>query len=262
MASAPAGHADAPQAHAYWSYEDDTGPLHWATLSAEYAGCAIGTEQSPIDLSDARVSTLPEIVRSYSAASVRIVHHEHIVDVIDNGHTIQINYDEGSVLDVGGEQFELVQYHFHAPSEHTVDGRHYPMEMHLVHRSETGHLAVIGVLIAEGAHNTAFDPVWANLPSFPGAQVHLEHLQVDIDDLLPATHRTWRYRGSLTTPPCSEGVEWIVMHDPVTLSSAQIAAFTAIFDGNNRPVQAVGSRSIVLDQVPEEVAEAGPQSAL
>ena len=235
----------------HWGYGEDDGPMHWAALSPDYATCASGREQSPIDLVAATTGEQAGMSRYYKAASLRIIRHEHIVDVIDNGHTIQINYDEGSTLQLGEASYELKQYHFHSPSEHTIEGQHLPMEMHLVHQSTEGELAVLGVLIEEGDHNPAFEPVWANLPDEVGETVHHEHVTVNVDDLLPADHETYRYRGSLTTPPCSEGVSWFVAAEPIALSADQIAAFTSIFQGNNRPVQPLNDRRIFVDRVTE-----------
>ncbi len=235
----------------HWSYGEDDGPMHWAALSPDYATCASGREQSPIDLVAATTGEQAGMSRNYKAASLRIIRHEHIVDVIDNGHTIQVNYDEGSTLQIGQASYELKQYHFHSPSEHTIEGQHLPMEMHLVHQSTEGELAVLGVLIEEGDHNPAFEPVWANLPDEVGEEVHHQHVAVNVDDLLPADHKTYRYRGSLTTPPCSEGVSWFVAAEPIALSADQIAAFTSIFQGNNRPVQPLNDRTVFVDRVAE-----------
>ena len=152
-------------------------------------------------------------------------------------------------MTVGATAYQLAQYHFHAPSEHTVNGTHSPMEMHFVHTTADGQLAVIGVLIVEGAHNAAFDPIWANLPTQKGMENHLTHVKVDVDALLPTARTTYRYDGSLTTPPCSEGVKWFVMTTPIALSPAQIHAFTSLIHGNNRPVQPLNGRSVFTDAV-------------
>jgi len=237
---------------AHWGYGEHDGPAVWAELSPDYGLCAEGREQSPIDLRNAQPREHPPVALAYQPQSLRMIRHEHVVDVIDNGHTIQVSYDEGSVLTIGEKQYELAQYHFHAPSEHTVAGKHSPMEMHLVHKSTSGELAVLGVLIAEGAHNTAFDPVWSHLPRSPGEKVHLEHVKVQIDALLPTGLRHYRYRGSLTTPPCTEGVSWLVAESPVELSGEQIAAFTAIIRANNRPVQELGERTVGIDPPTDE----------
>ncbi len=235
----------------HWGYGEDDGPSSWAALSSDYVACASGREQSPIDIAAFTAGDLMRLGKNYQAATLKIIRQEHVTDVIDNGHTIQINYDEGSNLQLGEVSYELKQYHFHAPSEHTIKGRHFPMEMHLVHQSGAGDLAVLGVLIDQGNHNPAFEPVWANLPDEAGEEVHLQHLVVNVDDLLPADHNTYRYRGSLTTPPCSEGVSWLLAVEPIELSADQIAAFTAIFQGNNRPVQSLNDRTVFVDRVVE-----------
>ncbi len=247
----PAQQVAASHEGPHWSYEGDTGPASWGTLSADWSPCGGGKSQSPIDIDQTVRADLPAMSGEFKPASLKIVHHAHVADGINNGHTIQINYTEADMLAIGDQQFQLVQYHFHSPSEHTVRGQHYPMEMHLVHKSADGKLAVIGVFIEEGLHNAAFDPIWANLPTTKGAENHFENVMVDVDDLLPATTTSYRYDGSLTTPPCSEGVKWIVMATPIQLSVGQIGAFRAIVDGNNRPTQPLNGRSVVTDHVAE-----------
>jgi carbonic anhydrase len=243
--------AAAPAEGPHWSYEGATAPATWGTLSADWSPCGDGKSQSPIDIDQTVRSDVPALGADFKPASLKIVHHAHIADGINNGHTIQINYPEGDMLTIGDEQFQLVQYHFHGPSEHTVRGQHYPMEMHLVHKSAEGKLAVVGVFIEEGAHNAAFDPIWSNLPSTKGSENHYENVMVDVDALLPAVKTSYRYDGSLTTPPCSEGVKWIVMTTPIQLSADQIGVFRAIVNGNNRPTQPLNGRSVVTDHVAE-----------
>jgi carbonic anhydrase len=233
----------------HWGYGAEHGPAEWGELCPEFSACRGGRSQSPIDISAATSAALPALATAYAPAQLSIVHHEHHADVVNNGHTVQVNYPEGSTLSVGGETYDLLQYHFHSPSEHTLEGRHFAMEMHLVHKSADGKLAVIGAFIEEGPANAAFEPVWANLPREKGVEVHLEHVQVDVDELLPNDRTSYRYDGSLTTPPCSEGVKWFVLANPVALSSAQIAAFRAIVHDNNRPTQPLNDRKIVSDEV-------------
>ena len=233
----------------HWAYGAEHGPEEWGSLCPEFSTCGTGRSQSPIDISGAAKAALPALATAYLPAELRIVHHEHQADVVNNGHTVQVNYPGGSTLSVDGQTFSLLQYHFHSPSEHTLDGKHFPMEMHLVHKSADGKLAVIGAFVAEGAANAAFEPVWANLPKEKGVEVHLEHVEVDVDALLPEDRTTFRYDGSLTTPPCSEGVKWFVLANPVALSSKQIAAFRAVVQDNNRPTQPLNGRKIVTDQV-------------
>ncbi len=240
-----APHAEAP----HWGYEGETGPDKWGTLSTEWAPCGSGQSQSPIDIHETAKSDLPALRAAFKPAQLRIIHHAHMADAVNNGHTIQVNYTEGDVLSVGEEQFQLLQYHFHSPSEHTVEGKHYPMEMHLVHKSADGKLAVVGVFIEEGGHNAAFDPIWASLPGTKGTEYHFENVMVDVNAMLPTTLTSYRYEGSLTTPPCSEGVKWIIMTNPIQLSGQQIGQFQAIIKGNNRPVQPLNGRSVASDLV-------------
>jgi carbonic anhydrase len=240
-----------PQADPTWGYEEAEGPAKWGTLSPKWAVCGDGKNQSPIEIEKTAKANLPELRAKFRPANLRIIHHEHMADVINTGHSIQVNYTEGDTLSIGDEQFQLLQYHFHSPSEHTVGGKHYPMEMHMVHRSTDGELAVVGVFIEEGAHNAAFEPIWSNLPKSKSLEHHLENVKVDLDSLLPSKTTTYRYDGSLTTPPCSEGVNWIIMTTPIQLSAQQIGAFKGILKGNNRPVQPLYARSVVTDYVAE-----------
>jgi carbonic anhydrase len=246
----------APAESPHWGYEGAEGPDQWGTLSPAWAVCGEGTRQSPIDIDvDKTVrANLPSLAASFRPAALRIIHQEHTADVVNTGHSIQVNYTEGDELTVGNERFELLQYHFHAPSEHTIGGKPYPMEMHMVHKSGDGKLAVVGVLIEEGPHNAAFEPVWANLPKARGVTSHLEHVPVDVNTLLPSRKTTYRYDGSLTTPPCTEGVTWIVMTTPIQLSATQLGRFRAVLSGNNRPVQPLNGRVIGTDHLPETVA--------
>ena len=152
-----------------------------------------------------------------------------------------MNPDPGSGIVLDGVRFELQQFHFHHGSEHTVDGVRLPLEMHLVHGTQRGSLAVVGVLFAEGAANAALAAVWANLRPEPAGPAAVPG-RLDLPSLLPAGRTTWRYRGSLTTPPCTEGVAWVILTEPLTVSVAQIDAFAAICPDNRRPVQPLGER--------------------
>ncbi len=248
--SQPATRAVAPApADPHWTYEGDAGPAAWGGLSPKFSACAEGKSQSPIDITGASPETLSELKANFRPAALRIAHTEHLADAINNGHTIQVNYTEGDTLTVGEASYELAQYHFHSPSEHTVAGKHFPMEMHLVHKSKEGALAVVAAFIEQGAHNAAFDPVWANLPKQKGVETHFQNVMVNVDDLLPESRTTYRYDGSLTTPPCSEGVKWLLMTTPIQLSTEQIGAFTALIEGNNRPVQPLNNRPVITDRV-------------
>lgn len=239
-----AGEADtgeeAAQGHGeeQWGYGSGNGPEVWGELSPEFALCSEGTRQSPIDIVDPVSRDLPGIVFDYRPTELHVV---------NNGHTIQVDYDEGSSIEVGGDRYGLVQFHFHAPSEHTVDGQRFAMEMHLVHRDDTGELAVVGVLIRGGDAHEAFAAIQEHMPTEPDGSQHADGVTVDASHLLPADRLSYRYDGSLTTPPCSEGVRWLLLTDPIALSEAQIAAFERVFEGNNRPVQPLHDRQLAVD---------------
>ncbi len=242
--------ADAEHEEAvHWGYEGAEGPEHWADLSAEWSVCRDGTSQSPVELGGA-VPTPPGtgvgLSRNYGTGTLSIARTSHAVDFLDNGHTIQVTYDEGSTLTVGQIQYHLRQFHFHAPSEHTIGGRHSPMELHLVHESDAGELAVLGVFIVEGERNAAFEALIDGLPAAPGEERHFEDVEIDVDAFMPPDDLFYRYEGSLTTPPCSEGVQWAVFAEPLQASAEQIAALDAAMPENNRPTQPLGSRQVAL----------------
>jgi carbonic anhydrase len=243
-----------------WGYEAPEGPSDWGKLSPKWAACAAGKNQSPVDIDKTTVSDLAPIRSKFRPIELKIIHHEHTADIVNTGHSIQVNYGEGDTLTVGDKQFELLQFHFHSPSEHTVAGKHYPMEMHMVHRSADGKLAVVGVFIAEGAANPIFEPALANLPQVRGVEHHYEHAKVDVNQLLPSNTASYRYSGSLTTPPCSEDVQWIVMKTPIELSGTQLDAFRNVIKGNNRPPQPLNGRRVATDRMAERAASQWPNS--
>lgn len=226
-----------PCAAGHWSYDGDTGPSHWGTLDPAYAACIEGSAQSPIDLADAERRQLARIDIAYAQCPVSLV---------NNGHTVQALVVPGAGIALAGKVYELKQFHFHHGSEHTVAGRRLPMEMHLVHEAEGGALAVIGVFLAEGEPNPALAALWRHLPTTSGPPTVVPGT-VDLAALLPRRRTTWRYTGSLTTPPCTEGVEWLVMTEPVAVSAAHIAAFAALFPNSYRPVQPLGDRVLAWD---------------
>jgi carbonic anhydrase len=221
----------------HWSYEGESGPEHWGDLSPDFAACAKGVEQSPVDIPAGAPVNPADIAFNYQPSAINI---------FNNGHTIQVNYDQGSAITLDGMTYNLVQFHFHAASEHAVAGAHEPMEIHFVHRNAQGGLAVVGVLLKAGAENAAYAPVLQNLPAQTSQPAPVAGTTVDAAKLLPAQRDYWRYNGSLTTPPCSEGVKWLVMNTPVELSDAQIAAFTTIFKNDERPVQPFNSRAFLV----------------
>ena len=242
-AQAPAAqHASVRPVH--WGYAGSSGPAAWATLCEDYAQCGAGLHQSPINISSNDVDAVRLWEVEYQPTSLNVAHHQHVAQLTDNGHTIQATCDPGSWLIAGGERFELKQFHFHTPSEHSIDDEHFPMEMHFVHQSETGHLMVLGVLVSAGEHNPAFDPLIALLPGAPGESTVDAAYEIDIAALLPASRDSFEYQGSLTTPPCSEGVKWLISVEHIELSTGQLLEFARRLGTNNRPVQGLNGRHV------------------
>jgi carbonic anhydrase len=245
--------------HPHFGYAGEAAPAHWGTLSPDWHTCAEGKNQSPIDLADVVEAQLPPLRIHYTTLGVTIVNNGHAVQVnYAKGSQVQadshahapyvgmIQYAPGSVLHHDGMTFELKQFHFHSPSEHTLNGKPFPMELHLVHGDQAGNLAVVSVLMAEGAtDNPVIAKLWAQMPAKVGEKNTLE-AEINAVDLLPVSKAYFRYGGSLTTPPCSEGVRWYVMQEAVTVSKAQIDAFRqAVGYPNNRPVQPVNARVVL-----------------
>jgi carbonic anhydrase len=224
--------ADAP----HWDYKGHAGPAHWSTLDAGFKECGVGHVQSPIDIRNASPDkAAPDLQFGYSAQPLRI---------LNNGHTIQVNETAGT-LNVGEHRYQLVQFHFHSPSEERINGRSYDMVAHLVHKDDTGKLAVVAVLFKLGHENAALKPVLNNLPIAAGPEHVIDSIKLNVADLLPAQHGYYHFMGSLTTPPCSENVSWYVLKQAVELSAAQLKTFHRLYNHNNRPIQPRGGRSIV-----------------
>ncbi|MCI0587506.1 MAG: carbonic anhydrase family protein [Planctomycetes bacterium] len=233
--------ASATVAKAEWSYGGETGPEHWGDLSPSYVLAKTGRQQSPVDIVASRAirKDLAALNARYDATSL---------EILNNGHTVEVDYHGRGVIAVDGREYELAQFHFHSPSEHTIDGEHAPMELHLVHTDAGGHLAVIGVLIREGRPHPELALLWRHLPAAPFRKEAVEGVQVDASNLLPGSLASYRYSGSLTTPPCSEGVSWFVLQAPIEASAGQIAAFREVIHGNNRPIQPLNGRTITASR--------------
>jgi carbonic anhydrase len=219
-----------------WSYAGAGGPEHWAKLKPEYAACAEGRRQSPIDIKEGARLELEPVRFDYRAAPLRIV---------DNGHTVQVNYAEGSSMVVAGERYELKQFHFHKPAEERIGGRRFDMVAHLVHQSLEGRLAVLAVLFeARQQPNPFLRALWPHLPLEQGREIAPSEATVDLNALLPESRTYFTYMGSLTTPPCTEGVLWVVLKTPVEMSPGQVAVFGNLHAMNARPVQPAHGRLI------------------
>lgn len=219
-----------------WGYVGEGSPEQWGELSSAYAACRTGSQQSPVDLQGAIGADLGTVEISYQPIPLSI---------LNTGRTIQVNAPAGNRINLDGENFDLLQFHFHDPSEHTVEGRSYPMELHFVHANAKGELAVLGVFLEEGEENISLDPVWKAMPIQKTEAQTISGSHVDIAKLLPNDRSVFRYFGSLTTPPCSEIVKWVVFQEPIQISAAQVAKFKEIFPFNARPVQPLERRFIL-----------------
>ncbi|RLJ39232.1 carbonic anhydrase [Acidovorax sp. 106] len=226
--------AFASNQHAHWAYQGHGGPKHWGELESSFEACARGSAQSPVDIRNPVKADLPALDFQYAAAAPTLV---------NNGHTVQVNLPAGNNLVVDGKKLELLQFHFHTPSEEAVAGKHAAMVAHFVHKDEDGKLGVVAVLIQPGKTNPAWAPIFAHLPRV-GEQVTVDGLSLDLPALLPAKKGYYSFEGSLTTPPCSEGVKWMVLKEPVKLSPQQIKAFRQIYNANARPLQPLNGRVV------------------
>jgi carbonic anhydrase len=224
---------------AHWEYEGAHGPGHWGALDRSYEKCSAGKQQSPIDIRDAKSADLPAITFSYRPTPLKL---------IDNGHTVQVTYAPGSFITVGNQRYELQQFHFHHPSEERVSGKSYPMVAHLVHKNSAGQLAVVAVLLSKGAANSLVEKLWRYLPVAPGKEVNPQSETIDATDLLPSARGYYTFTGSLTTPPCSEGVTWFVLKAPTQVSGGEVLTFARRYPHNARPVQPLDGRVIEQSQ--------------
>lgn len=228
----------AAKAEVHWSYHGEGGPDHWANLKPEFATCASGSRQSPIDIRDGIAVDLAPLNFDYRPSGF---------SVVDNGHTVQVNLSPGNWLEVMGRRYELQQFHFHRPSEERINGRQFEMSVHLVHKDPDGRLAVIGVVLERGAAQPVVQQVWNNLPLEKHAPLPAPEA-IDPSALLLTDRGYFTYMGSLTTPPCSEGVLWMVMQQPVQASPDQIHIFSRLYPMNARPVQQAAGRLIKQSQ--------------
>jgi len=225
--------APKPYPGEHWSYEGETGPSNWGR-KPEWAACGIGNRQSPIDLRDGMKVDLEQIVFDYKPSAF---------SVVDNGHTVQVTVGPGNYISLQNRTFELQQFHFHRPSEERINGKGFEMVVHLVHRDADGKLAVVAVLLERGKAQAMIQTVWNNLP-LEKNEVVTPSVVLDVNELLPVRRDYFTYMGSLTTPPCTEGVLWMVMKQPVEASPAQMAIFSRLYPLNARPIQANAGRVV------------------
>lgn len=225
-----------------WSYEGRTGPVHWDELDPTFSACEKGTIQSPINIETANLTK-----ENQKAHQISINYHPTNLTVINNGHTIQaVPLQQNHKLVIDNNTYLLEQFHFHSKSEHQIDGKHYPIELHLVHKSTDGKLAVLGVMIREGKENKAVSSFWNMLPTSSNTVDIRTSKNILISDLIPDNQSSFQYIGSLTTPPCTEGVNWFVFKEPIEMSREQIDKFSKIFPANNRPIQPIQNHEIIF----------------
>ncbi len=220
----------------HWGYLGEAGPENWAKLDSKFAMCGQGRNQSPIDLSDLIKADLKPLKFEYKEGATHI---------INNGHAVQVDYAAGSFLIVEGRTFELKQFHFHSPSENLIKGKQFPLEVHLVHADKNGNLAVIAVMFEEGPPNPLLTKLWQMMPVKVDEKIALP-AGLSATEMLPPDRTYYRYNGSLTTPPCTEGVWWLVLKKPATVSKAQVEQFSKRLGfANNRPIQPLNARPVL-----------------
>jgi carbonic anhydrase len=220
----------------HWSYTGQNDPKHWSEVDPSFSACSTGHHQSPIDIKNGQKADLPILKFDYNAAPLSI---------IDNGHTVMVNYAAGSTLTVGDKVYELVQFHFHHPSEEHINGKKYDMVAHLVHSDANGHLAVVAVLFKRGPANPVLATLWKYVPVEKEKVASPPDVSINAKDLLPTDLGYYTFSGSLTTPPCTEGVTWYVLKASTALSPQQLASFAKLYPADNRPIQPTYQREIL-----------------
>ena len=233
LVSVTSAHASDSHKTPHWSYEGEAGPENWGELAHDYHLCREGNEQSPIDLRWKKPQSGHEMKFDYQATGAKVV---------DNGHTVQVNFSPGSKLSLEGKDFDLLQMHFHTRSEHSLSKKHFPLEAHFVHKNAKGELAVVGVFFSIGKENPTLAKIWEAIPETQGKEKDLKLKGWSPDSLLPQARTHYHYKGSLTTPPCSEGVDWNVFNTPLEVSKKQLERFHQLYTNNARPVQSLHER--------------------
>ncbi len=226
----------AAHAAVHWSYDGNEGPENWGRLSREFSRCATGKNQSPIDIRDVVRTKLKPLVFTYTS---------HAQEIENTGLGILLNFAEGSSMTVDKQQFELKQALFHMPGEHLVNGKSFPMEIQLLHADKDGNQAIVSVMVSPGKANPVLEKILDKLPSKAGKRNELGDNVTGLN-LLPKSRSYYRYNGSLTTPPCTEGVRWLVMKSAIQASSEQLRLLNNVMKGsNNRPLQEINARQVI-----------------
>ena len=242
LATSTASYAENVETHsslhkAHWGYQGDVGPSHWSAINEKFSMCGKGKMQTPINIIATEDKDLTPLALSYTTASN---------NVVNNGHTVQVNIKSGSTLSIDNSIYELKQFHFHTPSENNINGTSYPLEAHFVHATKEGNLAVVAVMFKEGKSNPIIEKIWNKFPLEENKAVSIELSSADIQAIMPSDKDYYKFMGSLTTPPCSENVKWNVYKTEMNISKNQVQKFYDIFGhANNRPLQDTNKRTIV-----------------
>jgi carbonic anhydrase len=227
-----------------WSYDGPTGAEHWSELDPEYAACNAGKEQSPIDIRNTVKAELPALRFEYKSGPLKYL--------INNGYTIRVNYhdspESGSFFIAGGKRYQLTQFHFHRPSEEYIQGKAYDMVVHLMHTASDGKIAGVAVLLQAGRANTTIQQIWEHMPKTQGKEEEIPGVELDPSGLLPSQSAYYMYMGSITAPPCTEGVTWFVLQTPVEISPEEINAFAKLYPHDVRPIQPLNGRVVKQSQ--------------
>lgn len=234
--------SDDPQKELHWSYEGDRGVENWGDLHPSYLDCKLGKRQSPVDIKQESSSYLA------SDAGIYVNYHDEELNINNNGHTIAVNFADTNEALINGKKYKLKQVHFHSPSEHTIDAKSFPMEAHFVHKADDGELAVLGVMIQEGNKNSSLQKIWKNMPVEEGGHNISNKVKINATDLLPSSKDHYHYLGSLTTPPCTQIVEWYILKEPISISNKQLERFHKLYNANARPVQELNDR-VILEKI-------------
>ncbi len=232
--------SSALMAGTHWGYTGHEGPEHWGDLSSKFEMCKVGKNQSPINISK-KVT-----VATDGLEDIKFNYNTRASEIVNNGHTIQVNINGGSSIEVDGKTFELKQFHFHTPSENQIESKNFPLEAHFVHAAKDGSLAVVAVMFEDGEENFILDKLWSKMPHKAGESTKCVMPAKGFSMLMPKDKSYYKFNGSLTTPPCSEGVRWMVLKGYSHISKAQTEEFLELFHhANNRPVQPVNARKVM-----------------
>ncbi|MGA0865432.1 MAG: carbonic anhydrase [Burkholderiaceae bacterium] len=257
--SAPASQTKkraAPKKHTvHWAYEGEGGPHNWGKISKQYLACSNGKNQSPIAVES-------ESLLNLDLPAIDFDYRDSRFSIVDNGHTVEVKYLEGGAMTILGQRYELVQFHFHRPAEEVVNGKRYDMVAHLVHKNSKGQLAVVAVLLTLGEENRFIQTLWNHMPIEKKKPIEPPTAKVDLAKFLPANKAYFHYMGSLTTPPCTEGVAWYILQSPVEVSAGQVEVFSKMYANNARPTQRMNGRLVKASRAPADGVASKPAPAM